>query len=80
MHIDARESCGLPRVTGGLTWIVTIKDASGAGGLIFSIEDLGDGTSRVSFVPKREGWHQLVASLWSETFEASFDVRPARLP
>ena len=80
VHIDARESCGLPRVTGGLTWIVTIKDASGAGGLIFSIEDLGDGTSRVSFVPKREGRHQLVASLWSETFEASFDVRPARLP
>ena len=62
VHIDARDSCGLPRYTGGDAWQANLTDASGIPAHIESIRDLGDGTYRVVLIPQSSGWHVLIAA------------------
>lgn len=64
VHIDARDSCGLPRVGGGLAWAVRLTEAaSGAAVAVHAIDDLGDGTYRVRFTGERAGLYRLTATL-----------------
>jgi len=63
VHIDARDSCGLPLLTGGDTWQVSITDPDGESMPVQSTEDLDDGTYRVTFGPTQSGWHTLSAGV-----------------
>ena len=81
VHIDARDSCELPRVTGGLAWRVTIHAPSGEAAKVHSIDDLDDGTYRVRFTPPVAGKYQLEAQVHGSHqggFSSSVDVLPAR--
>ena len=80
VHIDARDSCELPRVTGGLKWRASILDPSGEAVKVEGVDDLGDGISRVRFTPLDAGKHELLAELEQPgeaddtSFKATFDI------
>ena len=83
VHIDARDSGRLPRVTGGLAWHVTItEEASNHAVPILAVEDLSDGTYKVRFRGERAGLYRLHASLpqagneEAETLSATVELRP----
>ena len=44
---------------------MSINDANGVMVLVQSIEDLDDGTYRVTFLPTQGGWHTLTAGMAS---------------
>ena len=74
-HIDARDSCGLPRQTGGDSWSATLTKPSG-GSASVAVTDLGDGTYRVPVLSQQSGTHTLEASLGGQQFTANFIVDP----
>ena len=84
VHIDARDSCSLPRVSGGLRWAVTIRGPPGPfcnpPVRVDAVDDLGDGVSRVRFMPYCRGRHVLTAALptsggtLEDGFNATFDI------
>ena len=78
VHIDARDSCRLPRVTGGLKWHVVIHAPGGGALAVDGVIDLRDGTSRVLFTPRVSGTHTLDAALDDSAggFRATFDIAP----
>lgn len=85
VHIDARDGCDQPRVTGGLVWAVTIRDSVGNQVAVEGVDDLGDGTTRVRFTPSREGAHNLKGVtrmpgyVATQAFGARFDIAAARV-
>lgn len=50
VHLDARDSCGMPRTVGGDTWQVSVTWMGAEVGHD-GIEDLGDGSYRVTVGP-----------------------------
>ena len=71
VHIDARDSCDLPRVTGGLAWQVAITEqATGKPVGVSATEDLGDGTYAVRFRGARAGVYELKAALTAAAWPA----------
>ena len=75
VHIDARDSCGQPRQTGGDGWSATLTKPSGSSSSV-SVTDLGDGTYRVPVLSPQSGSHTLRASLGAQQFSATFYVDP----
>jgi hypothetical protein len=81
VHIDARDSCKLPRVSGadGVRWSATITDPHGAAVTVEAIQDLGDGTHRISFTPMVGGLHRFIgASALSGSFHGTFVIAARR--
>jgi hypothetical protein len=79
VHISACDSCRLPRLTGGLEWVVAISAPSGSAVDVVAIDDLDDGTYRVSFVAAEAGTHRLVGTLAGsgrehDSFDSTFDM------
>ena len=65
VHVDARDSCGLPRYVGGDAWQLALRGPAGEALPVRGVHDVGDGTYRVSFVAARGGRHELSATLTS---------------
>ena len=76
VHIDARDSCGLPRPVGGDAWSATISQPDGGSLGTMTPEDLTDGTYRVPVLSSQSGMHTLTATLGGQSFSASFTVDP----
>lgn len=75
VHIDARDSCGLPRPSGGDAWSATINQPDGSS-IAATVTDLTDGTYRVPVLSSQSGAHTLTATLGAQSFAASFTVDP----
>ena len=75
VHIDSRDSCGLPRQAGGDAWAAQLAYPDG-GAVAVDAADLGDGTYRVAVLSLQSGTHTLTATLGGASFAASFEVDP----
>ena len=76
VHLDARDSCGQPRLSGNDSWRVTIKRPNGAVLPVAAVHDLHDGTYRVEFVAQDAGMHHIEATLHGDErhFKATFEA------
>ena len=77
VHIDARDSCKLPRSGGTDQWTATIIGPGAIAAEVRVIENLGDGTYRITFMPLHPGDHTLYATLrgGGQKLRAVFVVR-----
>lgn len=86
VHIDARDSCELPRGTGGHKWAAAITGPTGKAVRVDGVDDLSDGTYRVRFTAPVAGVHRLTARMQmagtvkgdsSAQMRATFEVAPS---
>ena len=62
LHVDSRDSCGLPLVASTGPWLAHVHGPDGAAVRVDGVDDLGDGTYSVHFTPRTPGVHSVEAA------------------